>query len=98
MSMLNAVIISGMSIVSFIIKHISTHFSDRNVMLRSVSDRIDGGSPGVCVGDRAGSARFVHFFLGNPSVVQTWAGTDRVDVSVQLLVSLIIVLHYKCRP
>ena len=25
------------------------HFSDRNVMLRSVSDRIDGGSPGVCV-------------------------------------------------
>ena len=47
MSMLNAVIISGMSIVSFIIKHI--HFSDRNVMLRSVSDRIDGGSPGVCV-------------------------------------------------
>ena len=47
MSMLNAVIISGMSIVSFIIKH--THFSGRNVMLRSVSDRIDGGSPGVCV-------------------------------------------------
>ena len=45
MSMLNAVIISGMSIVSFIIKHI--HFSDRNVMLRFVSDRIEGGSPGV---------------------------------------------------
>ena len=66
MSMLNAVIISGMSIVSFIMKHI--HFSDRNVMLRSVSDRIDGGSPGasqpgrLCVGDRAGSARFVLFF------------------------------------
>ena len=38
---------SAMSIVSFIIKHI--HFSDRNVMLRSVSDRIEGGSPGVCV-------------------------------------------------
>ena len=36
------------------------------------------------------------FFLGNPSVVQTWAGTDRVDVSVQLLVSFIIVLRYKC--
>ena len=69
MSMLNAVIISGMSIVSFFIK--LTHFSGRNVMLRSVSDRIDGGSPGVCVGDRAGSARFVLFFLGNPSVVQT---------------------------
>ena len=31
-------------------------------------------------------------FLGNPSVVQEWTGTDRVDVSVQLLVSL-IVLH-----
>ena len=58
-----------------------------------------GGGPGrLCVGDRAGSARLVLFFLGNPSVVQTWAGTDRVDVSVQLLVSLIIVLHYKCRP
>ena len=48
------------------------------------------------MGDRAGSARFVLFFLGNPSVVQTWAGTDRVDVSVQLLVSFIIVLRYKC--
>ena len=84
-------IISGMSIV--------IHFSDRNVMLRSVSDLIDGGGPGrLCVGDRAGSARFVLFFLGNPSVVQTWAGTDRVDVSVQLLVSFIIVLRYKCRP
>ena len=97
MSMLNAVIISGMSIVICIIKHI--HFSDRNVMLRYVSDRIDGGEPGrLCVGDRAGSARFVLFSLGNPSVVQTWAGTDRVDVSVPLLVSFIIVLRYKCRP
>ena len=69
-------------------------------MLRSVSDRIDGGGePGrLCVGDRAGSARFVLFSIGNPSVVQTWAGTDRVDVSVQLLVSFIIVLRYKCRP
>ena len=58
------------------------------------------GEPGrLCVGDRAGSARFVLFFpIGNPSVVQTWAGTDRVDVSVQLLVSFIIVLRYKCRP
>ena len=32
------------------------------------------------------------------SVVQTWTGTDGVDVSGQLLVSLIIVLHYKVRP
>ena len=44
------------------------------------------------MGDRAGSARFVLFSSVNPSVVQTWAGTDRVDVSVQLLVSFIIVL------
>ena len=35
--------ISDMSIVSCIIKH--THFSGRNVKLRSVSDRIDGGAP-----------------------------------------------------
>ena len=97
MSMLNAVIISGMSIVSFIIKH--THFSGRNVMLRSVSDRIDGGSLGVCVWEIGQVLPGLCFFpLGNTSVVQTWAGTDRVDVSVQLLVSLIIVLHYKCRP
>ena len=52
----------------------------------------------LCVGDRAGSARFVLFFLGNPSVVHKWAGTDRVDVSVQLLASLMIVLHYKYSP
>ena len=50
------------------------------------------------MGDRADSARFVLFSLGNPSVVQTWAGTDRVDGSVQLLVSFIIVLRYNCRP
>ena len=101
MSMLNAVIISGMSIVSFIvsfiIKHI--HFSDRNVMLRSVSDRIDGGSPGVCVWEIGQVLPGLCFFpLGNPSVVQTWAGTDRMDVSVQLLVSFILVSRYKCRP
>ena len=72
MSMLNAVIISGMSIVSFIIKH--THFSGRNVMLRSVSDRIDGGSPGVCVWEIGQVLPGLCFFpLGNPSVVQTWA-------------------------
>ena len=68
-------------------------------MLRSVSDRIDGGSPGVCVWAIGQVLLGLCFFsLGNPSDVQTWAGTDRVDVSVQLLVSLIIVLHYKCRP
>ena len=89
--MLNAVIIPGMSIVSFIIKHI--HFSDRNVMLRSVSDRIDGGGARASVCGRSGRfCQVCAFPLGNPSVVQTWAGTDRVDVSVQLLVSFIIVL------
>ena len=97
MSMLNAVIISGMSIVSFIIKHI--HFSDRNVMLRSVSDRIDGGARASVCGRSDRFCQVCAFFpIGNPSVVQTWAGTDRVDVSVQLLVSFIIALRYKCRP
>ena len=85
MSMLNAVIISGMSIVSFIYS-----FFDRNVMLRSVSDRIDWWSPGVCVWEIGRGLPGLCFFLGNPYVLQTWAGTDRVDVSVQLLVSLII--------
>ena len=94
MSMLNAVIISGMSIVSFIIKHI--HFSDRNVMLRSVSDRIDGGSPGVCVWEIGQVLPGLCFFSSETHL--SWAGTDRVDVSVQLLVSFITVLRYKCRP
>ena len=80
-----------MSIIIFIIKH--THSSGRNVMLRSVSDRIDGGSPGVCVWEIGWGLSGLCFFLGNLSVVQTWMGTDRVDVSVQLLVSLVIVLH-----
>ena len=40
MSMLNAVIISDISIIIFSIKH--THPSGRNVMLISVPDRIDG--------------------------------------------------------
>ena len=66
-------------------------------MLRSVSDRIDGGSPGVCVWE-IGQVLPGLCFFSSPSVVQTWAGTDQVDVSVQLLVSFIIVLHYKCRP
>ena len=64
MSMPNALNISDMSIVIFIIKH--THFSGRNIMLRSVSDRIDGGPGGLCVGDRAGSGRFVLFFSRKP--------------------------------
>ena len=64
-----------------------------------MSDRIDGEPGRLCVGDRAGSARHV-LFLGNTYVVLTWTGTGtgRVDISVQLLVGLIILLHYKCRP
>ena len=73
MSMLNAVIISGMSIVSFIIKH--THFSGRNVMLRTVSDRIDGRARASVCGRSGRFCQVCAFFLGNPSVVQTWAGT-----------------------
>ena len=53
LSMLNAMTISDMSIVIFIIKHPT--FSGRNVMLRYVSDRIDGGGGGrLCMGDRRG--------------------------------------------
>ena len=94
--MLNAMTISDMSIVIFIIKHPT--FSGRNIMLRYVSDRIDGGSPGICVWEIGRGLPGLCFFLRNPFVVHTWTGTDRVDVSVQLLVSLIIVLHYKFRP
>ena len=64
MSMLNAVIISDMSIVSFIIKH--THFSGRNFVLRSVSDRIDGGSPGVCVWEIGRVCQACAFFSRKP--------------------------------
>ena len=44
-------------------------------MLRFVSDRIDGGSPGVCVWEIGHVLPGLCFFLGNPSVVQKWAGT-----------------------
>ena len=84
-----------MSINIFIIKH--PHHSGRNDML----DRcltVWMGKPGrLCVGDRAGLPGLC-VFLGNTSVLLTWAGTGRVDISVQLLVGLIILLHYKCRP
>ena len=67
MSMLNAVIIVGMSIVSFIIKH--SHISGRNVMLRSVSDRIDGGARASVCGRSGRFCQVCVFFVGNPSVV-----------------------------
>ena len=75
MSMLHAVIISGMSIVSFIIKHI--HFSDRNVMLRSVSDRIDGGGgarASVC--GRSGRFCQVCAFFPRKPICRTDVGGD----------------------
>ena len=90
MSMLNVVIISDMSIIIFIIKH--THPSGRNVMLDMCMTVLMGRPGRLCVGDRAGLPGLC-FFLGNPSVVQTSAGMGRVDISVQLLVSLIILLN-----
>ena len=76
MSLLNAVIISDMSIVSFIIKH--THFSGRNVMLRSVSDRIDGGSPGVFVWEIGQGLPGLCFFPRKP-ICYTDVGEDGSD-------------------
>ena len=73
------------------------HPSGRNVMLDLCLVVLMGEPGRLCVGDRAGLSG-LFFFLGNPYVVQTWAGAGRVDVSVQLLVSLIRVLRYKCRP
>ena len=74
MSMLNAVIISGMSIVSFIIKHI--HFSDRNVMLRSVSDRIDGGARASVCGRSGRFCQVCAFFLHRKPICRTDVGGD----------------------
>ena len=52
------------------------------------------GEPGrLCVGDLAGSARFVLFSSETHLLYRRGRGRDRVDISVQLLVSLIIVLH-----
>ena len=94
MSMLNAVIISDTSIIIFIIKH--PHHSGRNVML-DLGVTVLMGEPGrLCVGDRAG-LQGLSVFLGSTSVVLTWTGTGRVDISVQLLVGFVILLHYKCR-
>ena len=95
MSMLNAVIISDMSIIIFIIKH--PYHSGRNVMLDRCLTILMGEPGRLCVGDRAGLPGLC-VFLGNTFVVLTWAGTGRVDISVQLLVCFVILLHYKCRP
>ena len=100
MSMLNAVIISDYlrhAIIIFIIKH--PYHSGRNVMLDRCLTVLMGEPGRLCVGDRVGLPGLC-VFLGNTSdsVVLTWAGTGRVDISVQLLVGFVILLHYKCRP
>ena len=64
MSMLNAVIISDMSIVIFIIKH--PKFSGRNVMLRYVSDRIDGGARASVCGRSGRVCQACAFFSRKP--------------------------------
>ena len=69
----------------------------RNVMLDRCLTALMGEPGRLCVGDRAGLPGLC-VFLGNTSVVLTWAGTGRVDISVQLLVGFVILLHYKCRP
>ena len=91
MSMLNAVIISDMCIIIFTIKH--PHHSGRNVMLDLCLTVLMGEPGRLCVGDRAGLPGLC-VFLGNISIVGllTWAGTGRVDISVQLLIGLIIII------
>ena len=97
MSMLNAMIISDMSIVSFIIKHPT--FSVTNVMLRYVSDRIDGGARASVCGRSGGVCQACAFSSSRKPICCTDVdGDGSGDVSVQLLVSIIIVLHYKFRP
>ena len=84
-----------MSIIIFIIKH--PYHSGRNVMLdRCLTVLME--EPGrLCVRDRVGLPGLC-VFLGNTYVVLTWAGTGQMDISVQLLVDFVILLHYKCRP
>ena len=62
MSLLNAVIISDMSIIIFIIKH--PHHSGRNVMLDLCLTVLMGEPGRLCVGDRAGLPGLC-VFLGN---------------------------------
>ena len=69
----------------------------RNVMLDRCLTVLMGEPERLCVSDRAGLSGLC-VFLGNISVALTWAGTGRVDISVQLLVGFVILLHYKCRP
>ena len=74
------------------------YHSGRNVMLDRCLTALMGEPGRLCVGDRAGLPGLC-VFLGNTSVVLTWAGTGRVDISVQLMVGFVILLlHYKCRP
>ena len=87
MSMLNAVIISDY------LRHVPSLYSSsghpyhsgRNVMLDRCLTALMGEPGRLCVGDRAGLPGLC-VFLSNTSVVLTWAGTGRVDISVQLQV------------
>ena len=77
--------ISGMSIVSFIIKH--TNFSGRNVMLRSVSDRIDGGARASVCGRSGRFCQVCVFFPRKPICctdvggIGVWDGGQFVDIN-----------------
>ena len=69
-------IISDMSIIIFIIKH--THPSGRNVMLDLCLTVLMGEPGRLCVGDRAGSARLVHF--SRQPICSTDVGGDESGV------------------
>ena len=74
------------------IKH--THPSGRNVML-DLCLTVLMGSLDVCVWEIGRGLPGLCIFLGNTSdsVVLRWAGTGRVDISVQLLIGLIILFN-----
>ena len=68
-------------------------------MLRSVSDRIDGESPGVCMWEIGQVLPGLCFFFHRKPICRTDVGGDGSGgCLVQLPVSFIIVLRYKCRP
>ena len=67
-------------------------------MLRFVSDRVDGGARASVCGRSGRFCQVCAFSSETHLLYRSGRGRDRVDVSVQLLVSLIIILRYKCRP
>ena len=96
MSMLNAVIISDMSIIIFIIKH--PYHSGRNVMLDRCLTVLMGEPGRLCVGDRAGLPGCA---FSRQHICCTDVGGDGSGgyfSAAGLLVCFVILLHYKCRP